>query len=596
MNVHSVAQASPPAAAGPATRPGVTEPSGGASGPLRRLAPGALALVLYAGVAVALLSGGLFTGHGTVVGLHGDTAIFIWNLEWVPFALAHQLNPLVSYYEHYPSGANLMWNTSIIFPALVLAPITKLFGPIVSYNVLTVLGVALSAWFAFLAIRRYSRGFVPPAAGGLLYGFSPYMVAQTLGHAQLFIAVFPPLLVLFADEILVRQRRPPLFLGVILGFAAAAQLLTGEELLAMTAIMAIPVGVALAVLHRDQLRPRLRFAFRAAAAASLTFAVLAAYPLYIQFFGPQRIHGVLQGRDIYIASPRAFLAPTSLQLLGLFGRVTSLDSNVYIGVPLFALAIFTVIWLRRRHAVLVAAVVLISAMVLSLGGHLNLDGTLTRTPLPWVLFNHLPVVANILPIRMMVFGYLALGMLVACFLSEILRRRLYAKLLGVAAVACALAPLIPLLPYPTGQYLVPQFFSDGSATGLSASGSVLVSPYIANDPAVWQAVAGIEYRSQLGLVFTPGPGGHVWGGDLDPLGQEVRDLGDYGLPAPSVIPPAMRQEFIRDLVAHDVHGVIVGPSIGEAQVVHLFTDLIGRTGQSIGGVVVWFNIEPIALG
>jgi hypothetical protein len=39
--------------------------------------------------------------------------------------------------------------------------------------------------------------------------------------------MFPPLLVIFADEILVRQRRRPWLIGGLLGVATAAQLLTG---------------------------------------------------------------------------------------------------------------------------------------------------------------------------------------------------------------------------------------------------------------------------------------------------------------------------------------------------------------------------------
>jgi len=119
----------------------------------------------------------------------------------------------VTDYLHYPSGANLMWNTSILFPALVLTPVTNLFGPIVSYNLLTVLGMSLSGWCAFLAVRRFSRRWISAWVGGLLYEFSPFMAVQITGHAQLFVAVFPPLLVIFGDEILVRQRRQPWLIG-----------------------------------------------------------------------------------------------------------------------------------------------------------------------------------------------------------------------------------------------------------------------------------------------------------------------------------------------------------------------------------------------
>ena len=217
---------------------------------------------------MAALRPGLFTGHDTIVGNTGDPSIFIWSLQWLPFAFSHHLNPLVTDYLHYPTGANLMWNTSILFPALVLTPVTDLFGPIVSYNVLTVLGMSLSGWCAYLAVRRYSRHWISAVVGGLIYEFSPFMAVQITGHAHLFVAVFPPLLVLLADEILVRQRHRAWVIGVLLGVAAAAQLLTGTELLAISVLMAIPALITLAVIFRARLRERMRYVIPSTSSSS----------------------------------------------------------------------------------------------------------------------------------------------------------------------------------------------------------------------------------------------------------------------------------------------------------------------------------------
>jgi hypothetical protein len=52
-----------------------------------------------------------------------------------------------------------MWDTSIVFPALVLAPVTIAFGPITAYNVLCVTAVASSAWCGYLAARRFTRSW-----------------------------------------------------------------------------------------------------------------------------------------------------------------------------------------------------------------------------------------------------------------------------------------------------------------------------------------------------------------------------------------------------------------------------------------------------
>jgi len=72
------------------------------------------------------------------------------------------------------------------------------------------------------------------AVGGLVYGFSPVTIAHS-HHLNLILVFLLPWLLVLVDEILVRQRRSPTWLGVALGVVAAAQVLTGEELFATVA-------------------------------------------------------------------------------------------------------------------------------------------------------------------------------------------------------------------------------------------------------------------------------------------------------------------------------------------------------------------------
>src|SRR5688500_10909910 len=75
----------------------------------------------------------------TLAGGDGDPAIFIWFLRWIPFALEHGHDLLVAHHLNYPDGVNLMWNTSLVLPGLLLAPLTNRFGPVLTFNVLLVL-------------------------------------------------------------------------------------------------------------------------------------------------------------------------------------------------------------------------------------------------------------------------------------------------------------------------------------------------------------------------------------------------------------------------------------------------------------------------
>jgi ABC-type uncharacterized transport system permease subunit len=114
--------------------------------------------------------------------------------------------------------------------------------------------------------------------------------------------------------------------------------------------------------------------------------------------------------------PTSFLVPSAFELIG--GPSTGLDSSVYVGVPLLILAVVVTIRMRRHPVVVAAAVTVACAMVLVLGGDLTLHGTATGIPLPWIIPQSLPVLNNVLPVRLMVAGYLALAMIVAVFLDR----------------------------------------------------------------------------------------------------------------------------------------------------------------------------------
>jgi hypothetical protein len=87
----------------------------------------------------------------------------------MPFALEGGHDLLVTHHLNYPDGVNLMWNTALVLPGLALGPLTTRLGPVWSFNLLLVLAYSLSAWCAYLAIRRFVPGHLAAAVGGLVY-------------------------------------------------------------------------------------------------------------------------------------------------------------------------------------------------------------------------------------------------------------------------------------------------------------------------------------------------------------------------------------------------------------------------------------------
>jgi hypothetical protein len=562
-----------------------------------RRAAAALALLAYASLAVLLFARTWAHPASSWIGYDDDPHLFIWYLGWTPHELASLHNPLFTTVLQVPGGVNLMWNTAVVAPALLLWPVTAALGPIASYNVLATAAVALSAWCAFLAARRFVSSVAAAGLAGLVYGFSPYMVAQSLRHPHVSLAVFPPLAIILLHEILVRQRWSPVLAGGLLGAAAALQFLTGEEILAYTALMAGLGVVLLAVLRPAEVTPRAPSALAGLTVALACFVAVAAYPLWFQFFGPQRVSGVLQPPNVYVNDLLGFVVPSDLLALSggptpaITARFTGniAENDAYLGVPLIVFLTLACVLGRRRPLVRWAAPLAVVAALLSLGPQLHVGGRVLPVPLPDALVARLPLMESAVPSRLMLFAYLGIALVLADLVAAAGRRRGIA----IAAVGVALLPLAPRWPYPSTEARVPQFFqAGGEVARLSPDDVVLVAPFadhLSSVAMLWQASAGYRFRMPEGEAFVPGP-------SLGPPPSHLRatfEALEGGAPVPDSA--ADRAETLTELSALGVDTVVAGPCPGHDRIVHYLTEVLGRPPAPSGGVDVWWDVRPDAV-
>jgi hypothetical protein len=558
--------------------------------------PGLWIFLFYLVLSILLFLGSwISAGHSLPFG-DVDVREVTWFMGWTPYALSHGQTPLLTTHIDYPDGVNLMWNTAMNLPAFVLWPVTTIFGPIVSTTAAITLALPLSAWATYLAARRYASR---PAAviAGLVFGFSPLMISQSAGHIHMTLAVFPPLALLALDEILVRQRRSPWLVGGGLGLASAAQLLIGEEVFALTVILAAIGVVVLAVRYRRLIRPRLPYIGKAALAAGGVFLVLAAYPLSVQFFGPLQVHGVLP--DAYWTDIYALVVPTRWQALQLAPELADrlIRRNIvelggaFIGLPLLLISLWVTVRMWSRDLVRIASIIAVLATVLALGDHLHRDGHGTRWPLPWALLEHLPLLQNVAPPRFMLFTYLMVALLLALFVDWVIARpRGGLRWAGFGLTGLALIALFPAVPYPTDPVVVPAFFNPGGDVGRIPDGNVvLVAPFSRSftaDAMMWQSVARMSFRMPEGYAYRPGPT------RIPPESALQTQLNAiyYGLDRPSLTTELI-QQMRGDLERMGVTAVVVGPEPREQEVVALFRGLLIREPVETGGVFVWWSVS-----
>jgi hypothetical protein len=88
----------------------------------------------------------------------GDAGQGVWCMAWLPFALGHGLDPFISHLQFAPAGVNLLSNTGILFPALLLSPITVTAGPVVAFDVGLLAAPVVSGGCLYFVCRRLGAG------------------------------------------------------------------------------------------------------------------------------------------------------------------------------------------------------------------------------------------------------------------------------------------------------------------------------------------------------------------------------------------------------------------------------------------------------
>src|SRR5437588_11603675 len=209
----------------------------------------------------------------------------------------------------------------------------------------------------------------------------------------------------------------------------------------------------------------------------------------------------------------------------------------------------------------------------------------------WLALIKAPVLYNILPGRLMLFGYLLAGLLLAIFIdtyvSRLTGRRL---LLAAAIVLVALLPLLPRWPYEQTNAAVPSFFTSGDVQQIPKDSVALVAPFSHGDEGtamLWEAASGMRFRMPEGYGFIPGPA-------QDPpmtVTQAIMVAIQRGEAAPAVT-DSLRQQILGDLRSLRVQTVIVGPMANEDRMVSFFTDVLQTSPNQTDGVYVWPSLTP----
>jgi hypothetical protein len=499
--------------------------------------PAFLVIPAYLAAAVAL-NWRLWAGLGTMSALGdpgpADNDLMAWFMRYAADAVAHgHLPTLVTSTLNAPYGMPLMWNNSVLFPAVLLAPVTLLAGPLAGLTVLLTLGYAGSAAAMYFLLRRYGASVLASALGGAVFGFSPAMLNSGIDHYGMQFALLTPLMIEAAAAILT-GRGNPILAGARLGLLAAAQLFTGEEMLVDVAVACLVLLVVLAVSRPRAVPPRLGAAAAGLFVATVVALLLSGYGLWTQFRGPLTEHGTPWIIANHGNPFSAFVTPDDQLLFHTAASAAFADAHralsaeyvAYLGWPLLVVVALVTIRYWRDLRVRCAGVVWAALEALSLG----VNGTF----LPFHYLQHLPLFGDMFPSRM---SLLADGAAAAVLAFGLDLARSPARRLGLGTdepprtagplrravpVLVAMLAILPLVPRPvaavTGAPVPAGWNTVFTRLHLPQNASVLTVPlpYSQQGEAMlWQGDTGQPAELVAGWFLGPDASGHgddaYWG-------------------------------------------------------------------------------------
>ncbi|HEX3300307.1 MAG TPA: hypothetical protein VHW68_09360 [Actinomycetota bacterium] len=542
---------------------------------------GAIVFLLYTALSIAVFALPVIghLGDRCVGSCLSDTNLYTWSFAWMSHAIHAGQDPLFSDVVWAPSGIHLAWVTSLPGPALLMVPVTDLFGPLASVNVLMIAAPASAAWAMYLVCAQVTRRFWPSVFGGLVFGFSTYMNQHQRAQLNLILVFFIPLAVYLV------LRRMNGSLGriafvLLLGLTLAGQFLTSTEVFATALLMAGCISIGVLVLAPDPIRRRFLRTVPLIAAAGLVTALLIS-PVLLGLVRDAPAGEAFRTPELNSVDLLSFVVPPPIARFGgstfsgLSDRFPGYPQNdtAYMGVVFLAIAIWCVVTFRRVWWSWLLVGAMIIPGVLALGPTLHIAGD-PSIPMPQRLLLRIPLIRYATADRLPLYLWVALSILVAVWLAAGASRWRWARYALVALGVVLLSIDLGTDPNYHGSLDVPAFFQDGAYQRFAGPDDVVLGiPSQIGGDMVWQASTDMGFR--LGRAYV---------GPVHPEGADALGLRVILSGSGSNLPPAnVLRTFIE---GRGVKAVFAEEPVSE-DVSAWLHDVLGTDPESVDGVSVW---------
>jgi hypothetical protein len=297
---------------------------------------------------------------------NADTMLNEWIVAWV----AHQAprDPLHLFDANifYPEQRALAYSEHLAVPAAMAAPVLWMgASPVLAYNLLVILGLALSAWAMWIMVERWTGSAAAGVVAASLYAFNAHTLTR-LPHLQALHLEFLPFAWMAFDRVLAHRRWRDAW---ALGAFVALQALCSNYLLVFTALA---LSVSALARPREWLRPWSGAAVvRLAAAAMIGAAIVT--PFLVPYVLAQREQGLTRSLaevTLYSSTWRDYAATAGRLHYALWShRVFDGTTALFPGLAALALAALALVRGRalRDPRARMCTVVGLVGLVLSFG-------------------------------------------------------------------------------------------------------------------------------------------------------------------------------------------------------------------------------------
>ena len=301
----------------------------------------------------------------------GDTGVYVWN-TWVfqreLFGEGHlpwQTAEILA----LGGPADLSLHNYTVFSNLLALPLYRWLGVVATFNVIYLLNVALAGLGVFLLARRLTGRASEAFLAGLLFAWSPFLVARSTGHFSLVAAAPLPFFLFFLHRAWETQRvRDALLTGGAVAWAGFC-----DPYYAVYCAMLGAAFVGSRVMGISVGRRPARELASAKAALSVAAGAVAFLIVTVNLIGG----GALQLWGLHVSMRTLYNPVLLLTILTLARVVLSMDLRVAL-LPLPSRA-----WVTRATVASVAVAALILSPELYALGRRVADGTMVSAPVPW---------------------------------------------------------------------------------------------------------------------------------------------------------------------------------------------------------------------